>query len=77
MGYTSKGRSGGGGMSREGIKKFAEVLSIMQETRGELLRMGTKQGRVNKQDIRLGQLLETAKDHIKMDFTEETLRVEK
>ena len=62
-------------MSIDGIKKFAKVLSIMQETRGELLKMGTRQGKMNHQDIRLGQLLEKANDHVKWDFTKETLRV--
>lgn len=60
-------------MSLEGIKKFADVLSMMQETSGELLKMGTKQGKINKQDIRLGQLLLKAHDSVKWEFTEETL----
>ena len=62
-------------MSMEGIKKFAKVLSIMQETRGELIKMGTKQGKINQQDVRLGQLLGKANDHVKRSFTQETLRV--
>ena len=62
-------------MSMNGIKKFAEVLSMMQETRGELIKMGTKQGKINQQDVRLGQLLGKANDHVKWDFTKETLHV--
>lgn len=62
-------------MSVEGIKKFAKVLSIMQKTRGELLATGTKPRKNggNNQDIRLAQLLETAKDCVKQRFTKETL----
>lgn len=48
-------------MSQKGVKTVAAILSDMQQTRGVLL-MG------DNQDIRLGQLLETAKDAIKKDF---------
>ena len=60
-------------MSMEGIHKFAKVLSMMQETRNELLHMGTKPGVIDKQDIRLGQLLEVAKDAVKDDFNKITM----
>jgi len=53
-------------MSKQGIKKFAGILSAMQETRGELLRG-------DNQDIRLGQLLETAKDAVKHEFCKITV----
>ncbi len=53
-------------MSFNGIKHFAAVLSIMQSTRCELL------GGDN-QDIRLGQLLEEAKECVKERFTKATL----
>ena len=53
-------------MSFNGIQQFAAVLGIMQDTRHELL------GGDN-QDIRLGQLLEEAKECVKDRFAEETL----
>lgn len=60
-------------MSLEGIHEVAYVLTVLQVSRGKLLKMGTKPGRIDKQDIRLGQLLEDAKDHIKVRFAEITL----
>ena len=53
-------------MSFNGIQQFAAILGIMQDTRHVLL------GGDN-QDIRLGQLLDEAKDRIKDRFAEETL----
>ena len=53
-------------MSFNGIQQIAAVLGIMQDTRHVLL------GGDN-QDIRLGQLLDEAKDCIKDRFAEETL----
>jgi len=58
-------------MSIEGIKIVANVFSLMQTTRGELLRMGTKNN--DHQDIRLGQLLLTMKDAGKVEFEKLTL----
>ena len=49
-------------MSYRGIKKVAEILSQMQDLRIQLLDS-------DKQDILLGQLLETAKETIKDDFS--------
>ena len=51
-------------MSFNGIQQFAAIFSIMQDTRHVLL------GGDN-QDIRLGQLLEEAKDCVKVRFAEE------
>ena len=53
-------------MSFNGIQQFAAVLHSMQDTRHMLL------GGDN-QDIRLGQLLDEAKDCIAVRFAEETL----
>lgn len=53
-------------MSEQGIGKFAEVLTLLQQTRLELL------GGDN-QDIRLGQLLFDAEESVKDQFTKETL----
>jgi len=63
-------------MSKQGIQKFAQVLSVMQETRQELLKMGTNARGcfgIDKQDILLGQLLDTAKDSVKDRFMEITM----
>ncbi len=54
-------------MSYKGIQHFADVLSIMQSTRCELLRG-------DNQDVRLGQMLEEAKELVKERFAEETLK---
>ena len=48
-------------MSQTGIKKFANVLSVMQESRIELFSG-------DKQDIYLGKLLERMNDFAKGDF---------
>ena len=58
-------------MSRAGIEKFAQVMSVMQEARRELLAMGCGPiygQKVDQQDILLGQLLEKAKDAVQPDF---------
>ncbi len=60
-------------MSKEGIQIFADVLSHLQEKRGELLRLGGQPGKINNQDIRLAQLLDKAKDAVKKEFAEITL----
>lgn len=54
-------------MSKRGVELVAGLLSCMQETRIELLRGG------DKQNMRLGQMLEKAKDHIKDEFAEITM----
>jgi len=54
-------------MSLEGIRKIARVLSVMQETRIELL------GSKNNQDIRLGQMLEDGRRSMDERFIAETL----
>jgi hypothetical protein len=53
-------------MSKAGIRLFADALQCMQQTRLELL-MG------DPQDIRLGQLLDIAKDAVKHEFCKITL----
>lgn len=62
----------------EGIRKFAGVMSIMQETRGELLQMGSLPGNVGtssvNQDLRLAQLLDDAKDAVKEEFCKVTMQ---
>lgn len=71
-------------MSREGIEKAAKVFALMQSTRNELLRDATtyhrrgKMGRVercdlDKQDLRLAQMIETGSDAMKKTFAEITL----
>jgi hypothetical protein len=64
-------------MSKEGINLVAEVFILMQRNRDELLKMGTKQGKLDKQDIKLGQLLETGKDAMKWRFAEITTEKDK
>ena len=57
-------------MSQEGIKIFANVLSIMQEERYRLLSLSFKDSthKSAHQDILLGQLLEKAKEFVKDEF---------
>lgn len=55
-------------MSTKGIKKVAKIFSDMQQLRGELLKDIN-----DKQNIRLGQMLETGKDAMKKIFIEITL----
>lgn len=66
-------------MSKEGISKFAEVMSIMQQARCELLRLGTKTSKImgsvsGKQDIQLARLLGDAKDRVKEEFCKITMQ---
>jgi len=62
-------------MSKKGIKIFANVLSIMQESRSKLLNIKNKDlaSKSAQQDIRLGQLLEEAKEAIKWKFCKITM----
>ena len=53
-------------MSINGIKKFAGILSYMQETRNELLAG-------DNQDIRLGQMLEEMKSSKSDEFCKLTI----
>lgn len=53
-------------MSQKGIKLMSDAFLVMQQTRMMLLRG-------DKQDIAMGQLLETATDVIKVRFAELTL----
>ena len=55
----------------EGIKKAAEVFSLLQETRIELIDMGAKNN--DHQDLRLGQMLEDGKNAMKHKFEKITL----
>lgn len=54
-------------MSMEGIKRFADVMSVIRQARIDLVGMG------DNQDIRLGQLLLTAHDSVKDDFAKITI----
>ena len=67
-------------MSKEGIKIFANVLSVMQEERQRLIKLGTtnfSQTKMSiescKQDILLGHLLDKAKDAVKDEFCKITM----
>jgi hypothetical protein len=70
-------------MSKQGIKIFANVLSVMQEERQRLIKLGCSEdagfgksiplSESSKQDILLGQLLEKAKDAVKNDFCKITM----
>ena len=57
-------------MSRQGLEMAAKVLSVMQETKGSLLRLaaGGESTPEGKQDILLAQMMETGKEAIKEDF---------
>lgn len=59
-------------MSDAGIKLFASVLTTAQQTRYELIKMGTKEP-IDQEDIRLGHLLDEMKDAIKEKFYRITL----
>ena len=63
-------------MSKKGIKRFANILTQMQLVRGELIGMGCKKigTKEGNQDIRLGQMLEEMKEHIKKEFIKITLK---
>lgn len=65
-------------MSAEGIKLAAGAFSHLQQVRNQLIGLGTAKAGTpeGNQDILLGQLLDDAKDHIKVRFTEETLKPE-
>jgi len=61
-------------MSKEGIQKAAKVFQLMQQTRYELLRMGTKPNEIpDYQDIRLGQMFEDGNNAMKGKFAKITL----
>ncbi len=61
-------------MSKEGIELAAKVFTMMQQTRYELLRMGTKPNtKPNFQDIKLGQMLEDGKNAMVKQFEKLTL----
>lgn len=62
-------------MSRRGIEMFAEALSHLQTTKGELIKLGAQKcaTKTGKQDIRLGKLLDIAKDAVKHQFMDMTL----
>ena len=59
-------------MSIKGIKKFANVLHIMQTTRQEFLRDATV-GKKDIQDMKLARLLDDMKDLVKDNFANITL----
>ena len=70
-------------MSEQGIKIFANVLSVMQEERQRLIKLGCSEdtgfgnpislSESSKQDILLGQLLDKAKDAVKDEFCKITM----
>ena len=62
-------------MSKEGVKLMAEVFSLMQQTRGRLIALGSKQSdtKGGHRDIRMGQMLEEAKEGIKDEFMKITI----
>lgn len=60
-------------MSMKGIKIVAKVFQDLQAVRHELLGMGSRKGKINKQDIMLAQLVEDMKEATKKRFTEITL----
>ena len=57
-------------MSAAGIRKFAKVMEILQLTRLELINMGSKSPTTASGhcDLKLGNLLDKAKDAVKDDF---------
>ncbi len=59
-------------MSQQGVRLAAKILSQMQQARLDLIELGTCPELVGtpsgNQNIRLGQLFETAKDAIKDEF---------
>ncbi len=59
-------------MSNLGIHKYADVMTLLQQTRIELIRMGTANSVLGtssgNQDIRLGHLLQEAEDAVKDKF---------
>jgi hypothetical protein len=61
-------------MSRDGINKFADVLSWLQSVRHELFVLAGRGKPIDKQDIRLGQMLAEMKDLVKEEFTRMTLK---
>ena len=70
-------------MSKQGIKIFADVLSVMQEERQRLIKLGCSEdagcgkatpiSKSSKQDILLGQLLDKVKDAVKDEFCKITM----
>jgi hypothetical protein len=60
-------------MSKEGIKKVAQIFSDMQETRIDLLKNGLEQEKVDQQDLYLASLLLRMNDFAKDDFSTLTL----
>lgn len=64
-------------MSIKGIKRFAEAMSYLQTTRGELMTLATgKRGKpqeIDKVDLRLAQMLDEAKDAVKGEFARITV----
>jgi len=59
-------------MSQKGLNKAAAVFSLLQNTRIELIAMGTKEN--DHQDINLGQMLEDGHQAMKDRFLRLTLR---
>jgi len=61
-------------MSRKGVKIAADAFEYLQQARGKLLRMGTKDKvcatKSGHQDILLGQMLEDGKDAMEKRFME-------
>lgn len=62
-------------MSQQGISKAAEVFSLMQQVRHELLALGASDPKTKSghQDLYLGQMLEVGKEAMKEMFRLATL----
>jgi hypothetical protein len=54
-------------VSKKGVTLMSEVFNVLQQTRHELMKMGTKWP-INKQDLLLAQLCEDAKESVKGKF---------
>lgn len=64
-------------MSVKGVALFASVLNVAQQTRYELIKMGSESSPADQEDIRLGHLLDEMKDSIKDKFCEIMLEEKK
>lgn len=66
-------------MSAEGIKLFAEAMEAMQSAQIKLCALATKKTEssileAQRQDYRLGALMQKAKDSVAEEFSKETTR---
>ena len=68
-------RLGGNNMSQVGIEIFSRVLTMAQQSRDQLLKLGSRPT-INHQDLMLGHLLDEMKDAIKEKFYRITIEGE-